>query len=106
MDELDAHKKESHDGQEIVSKVKLDKHLGVGRKPFKNAILFGLDISTYKIYEVKMDSESVAKIKNLKDKEGKVIIHHKVYIHPDHPLVWASNKKTAMKKFLKLKFKV
>lgn len=108
MKELDGHKKEVHVGQEIVAKKKLEsKFLGAGRKPFKNAILYALNTETYEIYEVKMETKQVIAIKSLKKAEAnKEAAHSKVYINPDHPIKWASNKKNALRKFLKLKFKV
>lgn len=105
MDELDPLKKDSHDGTEIIAKKKLDKFLGIGRKPFKNATLYGFNTETYEIYPVKMNTEKVIKIENVNGQQ-KDVVHSKVYINDKHKFEWALNKKNALKKFLKLKFRV
>lgn len=105
MDELDPTKKDLHDGTEIIAKKKLDKFLGIGRKPFKNATLFGIDMETYEIYEVKMNTEKVVKIETVNGQQ-KDVVHSKVYINDKHRFEWALNKQNALKKFLKIKIRV
>lgn len=101
MDKLDAAKQEHHAGTEIVAKKKLEsKFLGAGKKPFKGAILWGLDKEKLEVYPIKLVSKKVLKL------DGKEQGTHKVHVNPAHPLVWAINKKNALKKFMKLKFTV
>jgi len=108
MKELDGHNKEVHVGTEIVAKKKLEsKFLGAGRRPFKNAILYALDKDTYEIYEVKIEAKKVIKVKSLdKQEANKEAATSKAFLNPEHPTVWAMNKQNALRKFLKLKFKV
>ncbi len=99
MDKLE---KEVHNGTELVAKKKIDrKFLGAGRKPYKNAKLWGLDMESKEIYEIEIQTKKVIKF-NDGIEEGT----HKVYINPDHPSVWALNKRVALKKFLKIKYKI
>ena len=103
---LDGHKKEVHDGQEIVAKKKLEsKFLGTGRKPFKNARLWALDVEKKEIYEVNVQSKTAHKISGLGSSATIERATHKAHVNKDHPLVWAVNYKNAIKKFMKLKFK-
>ena len=107
MDRLDPKQKDRHDGTELVAKKKLEsKFLGAGRKPFKNARLWALDIDNANIYEVNLVSKKSHKVSGLGSKATIESAKHTVHVNPDHQLVWASNRKNAVKKFMKIKIKV
>lgn len=107
MDKLDAAKKEHHAGTEIVSKKQLEiKFLGAGRRPFKGAKLWGLDKKGLEVYEINIQSKQSMKVAGLGAKKNEEAGTHRVQVDPSHPLVWAMNKKNALKKFMKLKFRV
>ena len=108
MDKLDPHKKDVHNGTEIVAKKKAEyKFLGAGSRPHRGMHLWALDIENAKVYRVPIILKDEAiDITKLKEKSKGETSNYKVTINPNHPTVWAINVANAMKKFIKIKIKV
>lgn len=87
--------------QEIQAEKQAEvKFLGAGRKPHAGMKLWALDKEKLEVYEVIILTKKVLKM------DGKEKGTHKATVNPQHPTVWAMNGKNALKKFMKLKFRV
>lgn len=110
MDRLNLLNKDVHSGTEVVAKKKHEKkRLGVGHKPFKNAILYACDMDNSEVYRVKFTNEKKM-VKSKTSKFDGTDIYEEVdikeaHINTDHQLVWAINDKNALRKFEKLRRK-
>ena len=102
MDRLDPKQKDVHlDKQEIQSEKQAEyKFIGAGKKPHAGMKLFALDIKKLEVYEVKILTKTTL------DMKGKEQGTFMATVNQEHPLLWAINAKSALKKFLKVKFKV
>lgn len=102
MDKLDPHKKDIHVGTEIVAKKKAEyKYLGAGKRPYRGMHLWALDLDEAVVYMVPIIQKELLDITKMEE-----VATSKVTINPNHPTVWAINAANAMKKFMKLKFRV
>ena len=103
MSELDPIKNDKGlDKQELIEEKRHEhKYLGTNRRPFRNARLWALDYEKGEVYEVSINSKEAYDPYARKEKGT-----HKVTINQKHVHVWALNKKNAIKKFMKMKFRV
>jgi hypothetical protein len=101
MDIFNPHSKSIHDGTEIVAKKKHEyKFLGTHRKPHANSKLWAYDPDSgytpdqENVYEIKIMVKEAYDI--VKDKDRAT---QKADINPKHIMIWAINKKNAIRKF-------
>lgn len=102
MDRLDPKQPDKKlNKQEIQAEKQAEyKFVGAGRRPHKGMLLFALDLEKLEVYEVKVLTKMTL---DLKGKEQGTFM---ATINQKHPMVWALHKKSALKKFLKIKLKV
>jgi hypothetical protein len=75
-------------------------HLGSGRKPFKNAKLFEMDIITFVVTEIELECKKELVLEKL---NGKIDNKEKfkAFINPSNVHIWALNKQSCLKKLKK-----
>ncbi len=85
----------------VVEEIKAEKqfvHLGIGRRPFRNARLFEMDVTTFVVTEIQIESKKeVSLTEELKIKNAKF----QCFINNSAAHLWAMNKENAHKKFMR-----
>jgi hypothetical protein len=84
--------------QETKKQEKSFTHLGVGHRPFRNAKLYEMDVTTFKVIEILLEDKKELVLTETKDQQKSLF---RAYINNSNVHVWALNKKNAFKKFKK-----
>jgi|TARA_Y100000310_G_C20704425_1_gene834090 hypothetical protein len=89
---LDSHKNIKVEHRIEAEKKQEFKLIGSQRKR-RGQKLFALDRDNLKVYEVEIQRKEVAELNK------KLKTTHKAVINPKHPMLWAINRKNAIRKF-------
>jgi len=82
--------------QETKKQEKSFTHLGVGHRPFRNAQLYEMDVTTFKVIEILLEDKKELILSETQDQQKSLF---RAYINHSNVHVWALNKKNAFKKF-------